>query len=145
MDNLFKQLLDLESMTSNIESLTIETKEIPFEETDMGKYYAKTQDYRDESLKALNEIKENTAALPEIVDLIMQSNNNQEEIITIISKIFSIAKAKNEEEAKGALEKVRDEITATVESAEATKKLFKWASFIFNLVITIINNRQNLT
>lgn len=117
----------------------------PFEETPLGEYFEKTEQYRKESIEILKSIQENTANLATLVSLINQSNDNQDQIIELLSGIFAIAKAKSKEEAEGKFKKVMSNITTTVDSAEAMAKLSNWALFFFNMVITVINNTGNLS
>ena len=123
------------------EPLLEEQEAPPFEETPLGEYFEKTEQYRKESIEILKSIQENTANLATLVSLINQSNDNQDQIIELLSGIFAIAKAKSKEEAEGKFKKV----TTTVDSAEAMAKLSNWALFFFNMVITVINNTGNLS
>lgn len=124
-----------------VEPLLEEQEATPFEETPLGEHFKKTEQYQAESLEILKSIQENTANLYTLVELISNSNDNQDEIIGILSEIFELAKAKSEEEADKQFKKVMTEITDTVEAAESTAKLVGWLTSIYRIVKMILKSK----
>lgn len=150
MDLLRYQKIDIsESMFPSIKDLTpqygisqevwknlmpngdpIEIDTPPFAE-----HMEKTERYQKQSLEILQAISDNTASLQMIVELIAKTNDNQDEIITMLNEILSIAKANNKADAASMYKKISKSITGTVESAESIYKLLAWANTIYTMVI----------
>jgi len=86
-----------------------------------------------ESLRVLQNIEENTANLYNIVDLIQKSHEQQDEIISIITEILTIATAKNKEEAQSMYRKVMDRITQTIDDVETLAKIAGYAAIVWAL------------
>lgn len=101
-------------------------------------YFEKSQEYQQQSLETLKSINQNTANLYTLVDLISKSNEQQDEVIEIVSEILAIAKAKEKEEAESLLKKVMTKINGSVETADSMIKLVGWATTIYNMVITML-------
>ena len=101
-------------------------------------YFEKSQEYQQQSLEILKSINQNTANLYTLVDLISKSNEQQDEVIGIVSEILSIAKAKEKKEAESLFKKVTSKINNSVETADSVIKLFGWATTIYNMVITML-------
>lgn len=102
-------------------------------------YFKKTQEYQEESLEMLKSINTNTANLYTLVDLISNANDKQDELIGLISKILTIAKAKDKEEAESLFKKVMGKINETVKSADSMIKIMGWATSIYSMVIAMLN------
>lgn len=102
-------------------------------------YFEKSQEYQQQSLEMLKSINQNTANLYTLVDLISKSNEQQDEIIEIVSEILAIAKAKEKKEAESFLKKVMTKINDSVETADSMIKLAGWATAIYSMVITILS------
>lgn len=100
----------------------------------------KTEEYQERSLEVLKSIEENTANLSSIVDLINHSNENQDQIIEIITETLSIAKAKNKEEADSLFKKVSEKITSTTDTVDAAIKLWGWATTVYNIVVPLLQS-----
>lgn len=94
--------------------------------------------FRQETVRSLQAIEQNTANLYTLVDLISKSNEQQDELIEIITEILSIAKAKSREEAQSAFRKVMGKITQTVQDAETLGKIAGFATTVWNLTQTMI-------
>ena len=92
-----------------------------------------------ESLYALQAIEQNTANLSTIVELINKNNEQQDELITIISEILSIAKSKTEKEADSNFRRIMDKITQTINDGETLAKLAGFATTVYNLAKPIID------
>jgi len=92
-----------------------------------------------ESLQTLQAIEQNTANLFTIVELINQSNEHQDEIISIFSEVLSIAKAKTKNEAESLFKKVMGKITQTVNDGETVAKLVGYATAVYKLAQPIID------
>ena len=90
------------------------------------------------SLQILQSIEQNTANLYTVVDMISQSNDNQDKLIAIISEILMIAKAKEQAEADSLFKKAITAINDTVETAESIAKLYSWATMVYKIVTTTI-------
>lgn len=101
-------------------------------------YFEKTQEYQQQSLEMLKSINQNTANLYTLVDLISNSNEQQDEIIEIVSEILAIAKAKDKKEAESFLKRAMSKINDTVESTESILKLVGWATAIYQIIITML-------
>ncbi len=94
--------------------------------------------YREEAIRSLRAIEQNTANLYTLVDLISKNNEQQEELIEIIAEVLSIAKAKTKEEAESKFRKVMDKITKTVEDGETLGKIATFATTVWTLAQPII-------
>ena len=101
-------------------------------------YFEKSQEYQQQSLEMLKSINQNTANLYTLVDLISKSNEQQDEVIEIVSEILAIAKAKEKKEAESLLKKAMTKINDSVETADSIVKLVGWATTIYNMVITML-------
>lgn len=101
-------------------------------------YFEDTQEYQQQSLEMLKSINQNTANLYTLVDLISNSNDQQDEIIEIVSEILAIAKAKDKKEAESFLKRAMSKINDTVESTESIIKLVGWATAIYQIIITML-------
>lgn len=95
--------------------------------------------YRQETIRSLNAIEQNTANLYTLVDLISKSNEQQDEIISIIAEVLTIAKAKSQGEAKSVYTKVMGRITQTIKDAETLAKIAGYATTVWQLAQPIIN------
>ena len=95
-------------------------------------------DYREETIRSLRAIEQNTANLYTLVDLISKSNEQQDELIEIIAEVLTIAKAKNQAEAKSVYTKVMGRITQTIKDAETLAKIAGYATSVWNLAQPII-------
>lgn len=104
----------------------------------VGAHMKKTEDYQEKSLQILQSIEQNTANLYTVVDMISQSNDNQDKLIAIISEILMIAKAKEQAEADSLFKKAITAINDTVETAESIAKLYSWATMVYKIVTTTI-------
>ena len=114
------------------------TQEIEIDPIIPEGYFEKSQEYQQQSLEMLKSISQNTANLYTLVDLINNSNEQQDKVIEIVSEILTIAKAKEKKEAESLLKKVTTKINDSVESAESMIKLYEWARVIYTMVITIL-------
>ena len=94
--------------------------------------------YREETIRSLRAIEQNTANLYTLVDLISKSNEQQDELIEIIAEVLTIAKAKNQAEAKSVYTKVMVRITQTIKDAETLAKIAGYATAVWNLAQPII-------
>lgn len=96
--------------------------------------------YREETIRSLRAIEQNTANLYTLVDLISKSNEQQDELIAIIADILTIAKAKDKKEAESIYKNVMGKITQTVKEGETLAKLVGWATAVYELAKPIIEN-----
>ena len=95
-------------------------------------------DYREETIRSLRAIEQNTANLYTLVDLISKSNEQQDELIEIIAEVLTIAKARSQAEAKSVYTKVMGRITQTIKDAETLAKIAGYATAVWNLAQPII-------
>lgn len=101
-------------------------------------YFEKSQEYQQKSLEMLKSINQNTANLYTLVDLISESNEQQDKVIEIISEILAIAKSKEKKEAESSLKKVMAKINDSVKTVDSMVKLAGWATVVYNMVITML-------
>ena len=101
-------------------------------------YFEKTQEYQKKSLEILQSINENTANLYTMVELISQSNEKQDELISLMTEILSLAKAKNKEEADTLFKKIMSKINDTADSVESMIKIVGWATTVYNMVLPLL-------
>jgi Fic family protein len=95
--------------------------------------------YREETIRSLHAIEQNTANLYTLVDLISKSNEQQDELISIIAEVLTIAKAKSKDEAKSVYTKVMSRITQTIKDAETLAKIAGYATTVWQLAQSIID------
>lgn len=95
--------------------------------------------YRQETIRSLHAIELNTANLSTLVDLISRSNEQQDEIISIITEALTIAKAKSKSEAQSTYTKVMGRITQIVKDAETLAKIAAFATTVWQLAQPIID------
>lgn len=96
--------------------------------------------YRQETIRSLRAIEQNTANLYTLVDLISKSNEQQDELIAIIAEILTIAKAKDKKEAESIYKKVMAKITQIVKDGETLAKVVGYATTVYELAKPIIEN-----
>lgn len=99
--------------------------------------------YWEESLNLLKLIESNTANLAMLVDLISKNNENQDEIIGILSEVLEIAKAKNKEEADNLYRKIMKKATTFTKDVEAIQKLTVFAGTVYKLVLNNIDKIEH--
>ena len=92
------------------------------------------REYYEESLRLLSAIKDNTANLNELIKIITENGDNQEIIISLLSKMLDIATAKNKAELDDKLNKVLNDIKNAMELGDLTGKLMFYAYTIFQMV-----------
>ena len=101
-------------------------------------YFEKTQDYQQKSLEILQDINQNTANLYTIVELISQSNDKQDELISLTTEVLSLAKAKSKDEADTRIKKIMSNINNTADSVDSMIKMVGWASTIYKMVLSLL-------
>lgn len=106
--------------------------ESPFPED----YFEKTQEYQQRSLEMLESINKNTANLYSIIELIKDSNEKQDEMISLITEILTLAKAKDKKEAETLYQKIFSKINAEVKNVDAIIKLIGWATSVYQLIVS---------
>ena len=100
---------------------------------------ASEEAFRQETIRSLNAIEQNTANLHTLIELINKNNEQQEELIALIAEVLSIAKAKTREEAESAYREVMGKITKTIEDVETVGKIAGFATTVWNLTQPIID------
>lgn len=96
--------------------------------------------YRQETIRILNAIEQNTANLYTLVDLISKSNEQQDELIAMVADILTIAKAKDAKEAESAYRKIMNKISQTVKDGETLAKLARFATSVYGMIKLIAEN-----
>ncbi len=87
--------------------------------------------YWEKMLSYLEDIKNNTSNLSNIVNLLVENNEKQDEIIDIIKELLSITALKgNPEEAMSLYQKVIDRINKLNNGADAFMKLMNFCTFV---------------
>lgn len=86
--------------------------------------------YWDESISLLKNIEANTANLTTLVNLISSNNDKQDEIINIITELFSLAKETDKDEALSKYRKVMKKINEFSGDADTLLKLSSYGGTI---------------
>jgi len=100
-----------------------------------------TENYHHESLRILKLIEKNTAGIQLIVELINENNDQQDELLTLLSEIHELAKAKSTNEVDASFTMLMKKIPQVVRDAEALARLSSYANIVFNFVMELIKNR----
>lgn len=119
---------------------SISIAEVSIEDSPMYQQIKESAEYQKKSYEVLKAIEENTANLRVLVDLIHNSNENQNEIISLLSEIQTMAKAKSSEEAGSVYKRVMSKLAGTIEDAETLQKLVAYAGTIYGIVQTYFSN-----
>lgn len=101
-------------------------------------YFEKTQEYQKKSLEVLQSINENTANLYTMIELISKSNDKQDELISLMTDVLSLAKAKSKEEADTLFKKIMNKINDTADSVDSIIKIVGWATTVYNMVLPML-------
>ena len=101
-------------------------------------YFERTQEYQQKSLEVLQSINENTANPYTMVELISRSNEKQDELISLITEVLSLAKAKSKEEADTMFKKIMSKINDTADSVDSIIKIVGWATTVYNMVLPLL-------
>ena len=101
-------------------------------------YFERTQEYQQKSLEVLQSINENTANLYTMVELISRSNDKQDELISLMTEVLSLAKAKSKEEADTMFKKIMSKINDTADSVDSIIKIVGWATTVYNIVLPLL-------
>lgn len=126
---------NFEEINTNYDNLYQEVKGLnSFERIVPEDYFDNNLEYQKKLLEQLESINNNTSVLPEALELINKNVDNQEQIIKLINEIFSIAKAKDKEEAKSMFMKVLDKIKEVTDDIEAIQKLTNWACIAYKFI-----------
>lgn len=110
--------------------------EVSIEDSPMYQQIKESAEYQKKSYEVLKAIEENTANLRVLVDLVHNSKENQDEIISLLSEIQIMAKAKDCEEAASLYKRVMAKIAGAVKDAETIQKLSSYAGTVFTIVQT---------
>lgn len=113
-------------------------KDIEIEPIIPDGYFEKTQEYQQKSLEVLQSINENTANLYTMVELISKSNDKQDELISLMTEVLSLAKAKSKEEADTLFKKIMSKINDTADSVDSIIKIVGWATTVYNMVLPLL-------
>ena len=113
-------------------------KDIEIEPIIPDGYFEKTQEYQKKSLEVLQSINENTANLYTMVELISKSNDKQDELISLMTEVLSLAKAKSKEEAATSFKNITRKITDATASVDSLIKIVGWATTVYNMVLPLL-------
>ena len=97
----------------------------------MREQRTKKEEYKSKVLETLCNIEKNTSNLNTVVELIKDSNENQEEIINIITELLMLSKETNQEEARSKFKKIMNKITNIKDSADTINQLVTLGSTIY--------------
>ncbi|MDR2670120.1 MAG: hypothetical protein LBC26_00150 [Oscillospiraceae bacterium] len=95
---------------------------------------ANEEAYRQETIRSLHAIEENTTSLHTLVDLSNKSNEQQDEIISIIAELLTIKRAKSKGEDQSIYTKVMSRMTQTTKDVETFLKTVHWLMIIWQFV-----------
>ena len=73
-----------------------------------------------------------------MVELISRSNDKQDELISLITEVFSLAKAKNKEEADTMFKKIMGKINDNCDSVDSIIKIVGWATTVYSMVLPLL-------
>ncbi len=97
--------------------------------------YDKRETYIHDIIDTLKQIQNNTANLTTIVTLINKSNENQDELIEVITELLSIAKETNKKEAESKYRQILNKIS----KFNGDIKTIQTLTTLANAIITAIN------
>jgi len=100
----------------------------------------RTEQYQRDSIKILESIQQNTANLYTLVDLINKNNEQQDELIGLISEIMTISKAKNKEEADSLFRNVLANANKIITDGETLFKIVSYATSVYGAVNTMLQS-----
>lgn len=92
------------------------------------------EQYRNNILNTLMSIEKNTAGLNTIVELVKNSNENQDEILKIINELLLISKEKDKEKARTKFTASMKKITDLGENADTANKLYTFGTTIYTIL-----------
>lgn len=92
------------------------------------------EEYKNNVLNTLISIEKNTASLTNLVDLIKNSNENQEKILCIINELLSLSKEKDKGKAGEKYKSVMKKITDLGENADTINKLYTFGTTIYSVL-----------
>lgn len=96
--------------------------------------HVEQRNYREQSLALLTEIRNNTANLTDLINLISDNSEKQDTIIQVLSEILGIATAKSKEELDQKLAQTIEKIKNTIEAGELISKLIFYSITVFSTV-----------
>ena len=96
--------------------------------------HVELRNYREQSLALLTEIRNNTANLTDLINLISDNSEKQDTIIQVLSEILGIATAKSKEELDQKLAQTIEKIKNTIEAGELISKLIFYSITVFSTV-----------
>jgi len=113
-------------------------------EDGVRKAYEVREAREEEKLRMLRAIKQNTDNLPTIIELIDKGNDQQDEILAIVTGMFAILKEKTEKEARMTFRKLLDrvdKIGKIPKHIDTAKKLADLCHYLFPLILDKINGK----
>ncbi|MEH7122126.1 hypothetical protein V7127_02655 [Bacillus sp. JJ1773] len=137
--DIFKNLKDLNvsSQVKFVNPMDEQMKRITKLHNDQMKAVQEAQkrknDYDQEVLQTLKEIKHNTAGLSEVISLLAKNNDNQEKIAEYLKEAIDIAASQTQEEAESKWRKVMNRATDVTTDVETIQKLHGFANTIMAL------------
>lgn len=94
----------------------------------------KEENYKSAVLNALHSIEKNTGGIAELVQLVNTSNEKQDQIIKLLSEIFSVSTAKTKEEAQNKFNKALGKIQSLGTTVESVQTLVGLLNTVYNTV-----------
>lgn len=99
----------------------------------------KKEEYDKHLLEATLQIRDNTSSLPEIVNLLRQSNLNQEEMRFVLNDIVALIIAKDKKEAESIFRQALAKINDTAQSVESIGILTRALMLFYNTVVPLLD------
>lgn len=96
--------------------------------------HIKKEQYEQDILNTLRQIEGNTANLTTLVNLIQTSNDNQGEILELISELLALAKEKDPEVVDSKYRKIMNKITTFTEDVNTMTTLISFGTMIINIL-----------
>ena len=128
----------IDDQMQRISDSIVKVDDFDVEDSFYGRALKSNEENQKIIIELLTSIKADTKNLSNIVELIHQSNENQEELIEIAREILSISAATDRADADNRLKKIIGKINDVVTNGEKVIKLIGFATTIYNLVVGLL-------
>lgn len=92
-----------------------------------------------DSQAILKNIEENTSYLKDVVTMLNNTNEKQDEILSLLQDILSLSSEKDKKKADSKVRNIMDKINSTVNDAETMMKLSKLLMAIYGIISPFLN------
>lgn len=96
--------------------------------------FRKEEEYKQNILTTLMSIEKNTASLQNIVELVKDSNENQEKILAIVNDLLLLSKEKDKEVVENKYTAIMKKISNIGENADTMNKLYTFGTTIYTII-----------